>query len=87
MKPYSKLVAMWSSEFHKYLMENPEIEGRIPKGALIIFQVEGEEAFNKWSREVSLKNREKGQPVVTVIIQGWREAPFLEEVRVEKAVT
>lgn len=65
-------------------MENSEIEGRIPKGALIVFQVEGEERFNKWSRETSLKNREKGQPVVTVVVQGWREAPFLEEVRVEK---
>ncbi|HLA37086.1 MAG TPA: DUF5647 family protein [Candidatus Brocadiales bacterium] len=84
MKPYSKLVAMLSSEFQKYLMKHPEMESKIPEDALIIFRVEGEKTFNEWSRKVSLKNREKGQPAVTVIVQGWREAPFLEEVRVEK---
>ncbi|HHT9155175.1 MAG TPA: DUF5647 family protein [Candidatus Tripitaka sp. YC43] len=84
MKPYSKLILMLSSEFQKYLIENPDMEGQIPEKALIIFQIEGEEMFNKWSRKISLRNREKGQPVVTVVIQGWREAPFLEEVRVEK---
>ncbi|MBI5125884.1 MAG: hypothetical protein HZA70_06595 [Planctomycetes bacterium] len=87
MKPYSKLVAMLSSEFQKYLMENPRVESRVPRNALVIFQIEGEEMFNKWSRKISLRNREKGQPVVTVVIQGWREAPFLEEVKVETAVT
>lgn len=87
MKPYSKLVAMLSSEFQKYLMKNPDIESQIPENALVIFQIEGEELFNKWCREVSMKNREKGQAVVTVVIRGWREAPFLEDVRVEKAIT
>lgn len=84
MKPYSKLVAMLSSEFQKYLMKHPEMESKIPENALTIFQVEGEKTFNEWSRKVTLKNREKDQPVVTVVIRGWREAPFLEEVRVEK---
>jgi hypothetical protein len=78
---------MVSSEFQKYLMENPRVERRIPKNALIIFQIEGEEPFNKWSKAVSLKNREKDQPVVTVVVRSWREVPFLEEVRVEKVVT
>ncbi len=86
MKAYSKLVAMLSSEFQKYLMKHPEIEDQIPFNALIIFQIAGENAFNKWSEAVTLRNREENQPVITITIQRWRETPSLESVQVKEFV-
>ena len=83
MKAYSKLVAMLSSEFQKYLMGHPELEEQIPLNALIIFQIAGETAFNKWSKAVTLRNREKNQPVITITVQRWRETPSLEDVQVK----
>lgn len=86
MKAYSKVITMLSSEFQKYLMEHPEIEDQIPVNALIIFQIVGENAFNKWSRAVTLRNREKNQPVITITVQRWRETPSLGDVQVKEFV-
>lgn len=86
MKAYSKLVAMLSSEFQKYLMRHPEVEEQIPLNALIIFQIAGEDAFNKWSEAVTLRNREKNQHVITITVQRWRETPSLEDVQVKEFV-
>ena len=86
MKAYSKLVAMLSSEFQKHLMKHPEIEDQIPFNALIIFQIAGENAFNKWSEAVTLRSREENQPVITITIQRWRDTPSLESVQVKEFV-
>ena len=58
---FNKFLAMISTEFHKYSMENEEFADKIPAKALVIFQVEGEDEFNKWHKETSLKNREPEQ--------------------------
>ena len=86
VKAYSRFVAMLGSEFHRYLMQHPEKVKQIPGNALVIFQVEGEENFNRWSQETALKNREKGQPAVYISVRSWREQPSLDVVRIKRAV-
>lgn len=51
MNKYAEFLAMVSTEFHRYLMENQKFTDIIPANALIIFQVEGEEGFNNWQKE------------------------------------
>lgn len=40
MNKYAEFLAMVSTEFHRYLMENEELADKIPANALIIFQIE-----------------------------------------------
>ena len=42
MSEYSNFLAMISTEFHRYLMENNEFASALPANTLVIFQVEGE---------------------------------------------
>ena len=50
MSNYTNFLAMVSTEFHRYLMENDEFSDDIPVNALVIFQVEGEDDFNNWQK-------------------------------------
>lgn len=86
MKAFSRFVTMLGSEFNRYLMQHPERTKQVPRNALVVFQVEGEEAFNQWSRETALKNREKSQPVVYISVKGWREQPCLDGIRIKRRV-
>lgn len=79
MNDYSKFAAMISSEFHRYLMENKKYGDLLSANALVIFQVEGEEDFNRWHKEISLKNREAGQPVTCVHLKKWRFHSAIED--------
>jgi len=82
MTTYSKLVAMISSEFNRYLVEHDEVAKKIPQDSLVVFQVEGENNFNKWSRAVSKKNREENQPLIFVYVKKWRQKSYVEELDV-----
>ena len=86
MKVYSQFVAMLGSEFHRYMMQHPGKVKQVPRNALVIFQVEGEEAFNRWSKETSLKDREESQPVIYISVKGWREQPSLDVIRITRRV-
>ena len=86
MKEYSGFVAMLSTEFHRYLLQHPGQDEQIPPNGMVIFQVGGEEAFNRWSQETALKNREGDQPVVYVSVASWREQPSLDVVRIQPMV-
>lgn len=81
MSDYVDFLAMISTEFHRYLMEHEALSENIPTNALLIFQVEGEEEFNKWHESLSLKNRETEQPVVYVSVKKWRSHSSIEEVK------
>jgi len=37
-------------ELEKYILEPPEFAERIPQEAIISLQIEGDEEFNRWSR-------------------------------------
>lgn len=79
MGHYSRFLAMLSTEFHRYLMENEQIGEKIPPNAMVVFQVEGDDAFNRWHKDISLRNREKDQPMILIRIKSWREHSAIEE--------
>ncbi len=84
MGNYSSFLEMISTEFQKYVMENEAIADKIPANALIIFQIEGDSDFNKWHQEMSLRNREPGQPVIYVNVKKWREHSSIEEIKLSE---
>ena len=85
MNDYTNFLAMVSTEFHRYLMENKEFAEKIPTNALVIFQIEGEDDFNRWHKETSLKNRESDQPVALVNVKRWRKHSSIEELNLAEA--
>ena len=84
MSDYTNFLAMVSTEFHRYLMENDEFADEIPANALVIFQIEGEDDFNNWHKQISLRNREGDQPVIYVYVTKWRKHSSIEEMRLAK---
>lgn len=83
---YTSFLSMVSTEFHRYLMENEEFADKIPANALIIFQIEGEDAFNSWHKEISLRNREPDQPIIYIYVKKWRKHSSIEEVNLAEVV-
>ena len=55
-------------EFDKYIMEYPEFADKIPDNALVVMQLEGDEEFNIWAREVAHEAAEKNTSIVYVTI-------------------
>ena len=86
MSNYTKFLTMVSTEFHRYLMENEEFAAKIPANAMVIFQVEGEDDFNRWHKETSLRNKESDQPVIFVYVKKWRKHSSIEELKLAEAV-
>ncbi len=60
----SKLVR----EFDRYILEHPEFAEQIPDNALVVMQIEGDDEFNHWAREIAAKNLEQNQPLVYITI-------------------
>lgn len=60
------------TEFDRYVMEHPEFAEKIPQNAQIVLQVEGDEEYNSWSRQLAERQREAAQPVVYVKIKGLK---------------
>lgn len=56
-------------EFNAYIREHPEFVEHIPHNAVVVMQLEGDEAFNKWSVELAESHKEEGHPVVYVRIK------------------
>ena len=79
MGNYNSFLAMVSTEFHRYLMENEELGEKIPAKAMVIFEIEGEDDFNRWHMETSLRNREQDQPLVLISVKRWRQHSSIEE--------
>jgi hypothetical protein len=84
MKKYGEFSAFLASEFQRYLLEHDQIAGGIPPNALVVFDVAGESDFSAWHRQVSLKNREPGQPVVQVHVGSLRRHSAIEQVEMEQ---
>jgi hypothetical protein len=60
-------------EFERYLLEHPKLAAKIPDEAVICFQVQGEESFNRWSRGVAQERAQReGKPLVCVAIHRLR---------------
>jgi hypothetical protein len=60
-----------TGEFGKYVIDHPEVDDLLPPESYIYFQVNGEEEFNRYSRELAEKRlRETGTPIVCVRVKG-----------------
>ena len=66
--------AILVTEFDRYVVEHPEFAVKIPQNAQIVLQVEGDEEYNDWSRQLARKQKELGQPVVYVKVKGLKPA-------------
>ncbi len=66
--------AILVAEFDRYVLEHPEFAAKIPRNAQVVLQVEGDEEYNRWSRELAEKQREPGQTVVYIKIKGLKPA-------------
>ncbi len=56
-------------EFERYLLEHPEFQEQIPAEAVICFQLEGDSAFNEWSRKLGQERAAReGKPLILVKI-------------------
>ena len=66
--------AILVAEFDRYVIEHPEFAVKIPQNAQIVLQVEGDEEYNNWSRQLAYKQRESGQIVVYVKVKGLKPA-------------
>lgn len=60
------------TEFDRYVVEHPEFAAKIPSNAQIVLQVEGDEEYNAWSRQIAEKQREPGQKIVYVKVKGLK---------------
>ncbi|GFP32697.1 hypothetical protein HKBW3S42_01003, partial [Candidatus Hakubella thermalkaliphila] len=60
------------AEFDRYVVEHPDFAEKIPQNAQIVLQVEGDEEYNKWSRQLAERQRETGQSIVYVKIKGLK---------------
>jgi len=60
------------TEFDRYVVEHPEFAEKIPQNAQIVLQVEGDDEYNRWSRELADRQREAGQAVVYVKVKGLK---------------
>jgi len=79
MGNYNRFLTMLSTEFQRYLMENEKLGEKIPLNAMIVFQVDGEDDFNNWHKNTSLRNREQDQPVIRIRVKRWCEHSSIEE--------
>ena len=79
MSDYNKFTAMLASEFHRYLMEDEEKANVLPENVLLIFEVDGEDDFNRWHKEMSLRNIEAGQSFAYVHLKKWRLHSVIED--------
>lgn len=86
MNVYEKKQAVLVTEFDRYVMEHSEFAAKIPPGAQVVIQVEGDEAFNAWATELAKRQREQWQAVVYVHVKGLKpmhsrlEEPVIQEI-------
>ena len=60
-----------TSEFAKYVMEHPEVDESLPEDSYLYFELEGQPAFNEYSRELAeRREREDGMATVCVRVKG-----------------
>lgn len=58
-------------EFAKYLPDHPEVDGALPDGSYVFFEVEGDAEFSQYSRLLAeRREREDGMTPVCVRVKG-----------------
>lgn len=56
-------------EFNRYVREHPKFAEQIPNDAIVILQLEGDEEFNRWARQLAESRQAERHPVVVVKIK------------------
>jgi hypothetical protein len=73
---FERLHSVLGCEFDRYVMEHPDFAEKIPLGANIILQLDGNDAYNRWSRKITENNRAKDKdangPILFVRVKGLR---------------
>lgn len=74
-------------EFDQYVREHPEFAGKIPRGSVIVLQVEGDEEFNKWGQKLAQEQVGEDQSIIYVNIKKIREARSrIEELQLAEVI-
>ncbi len=69
-KNFQRLNAELGIEFDRYVFEHPTwAQKNIPPGSKIALQVEGDSAFNTWSRRLAERTRIPNQSIIFVCIK------------------
>jgi hypothetical protein len=68
-RAFSEQALELAFEFNRYVIDHPEIAKKLGEEACLVFQVEGEEQFSRWSRRVAAKHIKDGKGVVYVKIK------------------
>ena len=66
--------AILVTEFDRYVVEHPEFAVNIPRNSQIVIQVEKDNEYNEWSKQLAERQREPGQRVVYVKVKGLKPA-------------
>ncbi len=69
MNIFEQKNAQLVTEFDRYVLQHPQFTDAIPYGAIVAMQLEGDEPFNEWSRQMAQKQMEPGQTLVFVRIK------------------
>ena len=77
MKDFHRLHMDLLGEFDRYVLENPGFAAKIPFGATVVLQLDGNDAYNRWSRGIAERNRakdkkDKDRPLLFVHVKGLR---------------
>ncbi len=74
-------------EFEKYVLEHPDFCKEVPRNAVVSMRVEGDEPFNRWSRQLAeTQIKKRRRPIVLVTIKKMRPAlSRIEELKIEQA--
>ena len=62
------------TEFDRYVVEHPEFAVNIPRNSQIVLQVEEDNEYNDWSKQLAERQREPGQKIVYVKVKGLKPA-------------
>jgi hypothetical protein len=77
---------MLVSEFDKYIIGHPEFAESIPDNALVVMQIEGDEEFNKWARELAKGVVDSENPAVYVTVTELKPVRSrIEKLKIEMA--
>ena len=66
--------AILVTEFDRYVVEHPEFAVNIPRNSQIVLQVEKDNEYNEWSKQLAERQREPGQKIVYVKVKGLKPA-------------
>jgi len=56
-------------EFNRYVREHPKFAEQIPHDAVVILQLEGDEEFNRWARQLAEGHRAEKAPIILVKVK------------------